>query len=265
MFLSREACADLGIISQGFPESTISTLPSLHAERPPTSPTPPAQLDNVDSNGPTPAPQPTCSCPRRTKPPPAPSSLPFPATPENRVKLQEYILKHYAASTLNTCEHQVLPLMDGPPLRLMIDPTATPSVHHSPIPVPLHWQDAVKADLDRDVRLGVLEQVPIGNPVTWCHQMVICAGGKWHTEAHHRFSAPQCPSNKGDSPHPVPIPPSPFRPPRQTENRVRRLEWRRPAPRRSSLHDIHHPVGPLQVQNSPPGLHIFWRWLYQKI
>ena len=175
MFLSREACADLGIISQGFPESTISTLPSLHPERPYTSPTPPAQLDNVDSNGPTPAPQPTCSCPRRTKPPPAPSSLPFPATPENRVKLQEYILKHYAASTFNTCEHQVLPLMDGPPLRLMIDPTATPSVHHSPIPVPLHWQDAVKADLDRDVRLGVLEQVPIGNPVTWCHQMVICA------------------------------------------------------------------------------------------
>ena len=91
------------------------------------------------------------------------------------MKLQEYILKHYAASTFNTCEHQVLPLMDGPPLRLMIDPTATPSVHHSPIPVPLHWQDAVKADLDRDVHLGVLEQVPIGNPVTWCHQMVICA------------------------------------------------------------------------------------------
>ena len=147
-------------------------------------------------------------------------------------------------------------------------PDSHPISPSLPYPVPLHWQDAVKADLDRDVHLGVLEQVPIGNPVTWCHQMVICAGKKWHTEAHHRFSAPQCPSNKGDSPHPVPIPPSPFRPPRQTENRVRRLEWvpqRRPAPRRSSLHDIHQPVGPLQVQNSPPGLHIFWRWLYQKI
>ena len=51
-------------------------------------------------------------------------------------------------------------------MRLMIDP------HHSPIPVPLHWQDEV---LDRDVRLGVLEPVPIGDPVTWCHRMVICA------------------------------------------------------------------------------------------
>ncbi len=56
----------------------------------------------------------------------------------------------------------------------MIDPEATPSAHHSPIPVPLHWQESVKSDLDRDVRLGVLEQVPIGNPVTWCHRMVIC-------------------------------------------------------------------------------------------
>ncbi len=57
----------------------------------------------------------------------------------------------------------------------MIDPQATPTAHHTPIPVPLHWQDEVKAGLDRDVRLGVLEQVPIGAPVTWCHRMVICA------------------------------------------------------------------------------------------
>ena len=33
----------------------------------------------------------------------------------------------------------------------------------------------MKAGLDRDVRLGVLEKVPLGTPVTWCHRMVICA------------------------------------------------------------------------------------------
>ena len=65
--------------------------------------------------------------------------------------------------------------MNSPPMRLIIDPNATPTAHHSPIPVPLHWQDAVKAGLDRDVRLGVLKPVPIGEPVTWCHHMVICA------------------------------------------------------------------------------------------
>ena len=60
-------------------------------------------------------------------------------------------------------------------MRLMIDSDAIPTAHHSPIPVLLHWQDAVKAGLDRDVRLGVLEPIPIGEPVTWCHRMVICA------------------------------------------------------------------------------------------
>jgi hypothetical protein len=65
--------------------------------------------------------------------------------------------------------------MAGPPLQLMVDPEATPVAHHTPVPVPLHWQDEVKAGLDADVQLGVIEPVPVGNPVTWCHRMVVCA------------------------------------------------------------------------------------------
>ena len=65
--------------------------------------------------------------------------------------------------------------MSGPPLKLMIDPEATPFAYHSPIPVPLHWRADVKAGLDRDVLLGVIEPVPVGKPVTWCHRMVVCA------------------------------------------------------------------------------------------
>ena len=57
----------------------------------------------------------------------------------------------------------------------MIDKDATPVARHSPIPVAVHWQDEVKAGLDEDVRLGVLEKEPVGDPVTWCHRMVICA------------------------------------------------------------------------------------------
>ena len=71
--------------------------------------------------------------------------------------------------------HQPLPLMNGPPMRLMIDPNAVPKAHHTPIHVPLHWQAEVKAGLDQDVALGVIEPVPIGEPVTWCHRMVVCA------------------------------------------------------------------------------------------
>ena len=60
-------------------------------------------------------------------------------------------------------------------MKLMVDTNATPVAHHTPVPVPLHWQDEVKSGLDQDVCLGVIEPVPIGEPVTWCHRMVVCA------------------------------------------------------------------------------------------
>ena len=59
-------------------------------------------------------------------------------------------------------------------MKLMVDPDAEPVAHYTPIPIPLHWQAEVKAGLDCDVHLGVLEPVPIGDPVTWCHRMVVC-------------------------------------------------------------------------------------------
>ena len=115
-----------------------------------------------------------CKCPERSLPPPIPIVIPFPATAANVNNLKQWLLSHYAASTFNTCPHSQLPLMTGPPLALMVDPEATPVAIHSPIPVPIHWQDEVKAGLDRDVSLGVIEPVPVGEPVTWCHRMVVC-------------------------------------------------------------------------------------------
>ena len=66
-------------------------------------------------------------------------------------------------------------MMSGPPMRLAVDPNAKPVAHHSPIPIPVHWYDEVKAGLDQDVRLGVIEPVSVGTPVTWCHRMVVVA------------------------------------------------------------------------------------------
>ncbi len=40
-------------------------------------------------------------------------------------------------------------------MRLMVDPIAEPTAHHTPIPVPLHWQSQVKAGLDQDVALSL--------------------------------------------------------------------------------------------------------------
>ena len=64
--------------------------------------------------------------------------------------------------------------MAGVPMRLMVDASAEPVAHHTPIPVPLHWQSNVKAGLNYDVSLGIVAPVPVGEPVTWCHRMVIC-------------------------------------------------------------------------------------------
>ena len=51
-------------------------------------------------------------------------------------------------------------MMDVPPMKLMVDPEAGPVAYHTPIPVPIRWRDAVKAGLDQDVRLGVIESAP---------------------------------------------------------------------------------------------------------
>ena len=155
-FLSQGACKALGIISEKFPQVGENYTPTTDSQN---------SISNL-------AP---CGCPVRQLPPPPPKSLPFPATEENRHRLREFLVQYYSSSTFNVCEHQPLPLMEGPPLKLMIDPDAVPKACHKPVPVPIHWQEEVKKGLDQDVRLGVIEPVPIGEPVTWCHRMVVCA------------------------------------------------------------------------------------------
>ena len=195
LYLSLATCTDLGLIgsqfSLGIPPQPDQTQPihqvhddhSIRRPVPKPSPPPPPGDSSTPISGPhtppvprrtTPQPGRPCSCPQRAPPPEMPTSLPFPGNEENRHRLERYLLDHYAASAFNVCEHQPLPMMSGPPLSLTIDPKAIPKPCHTPITVPVHWQDEVKAGLDRDVRLGVLEKVPLGTPVTWCHRMVIC-------------------------------------------------------------------------------------------
>ena len=156
MFLSKQACASLGIISKNFPTvgEALATTDMKHSET----------ITTRD-----------CQCPTRAPPPPLPTTLPFPASEENVDKLEKWLLDHYGASSFNTCTNQVLPMMSGPPMRLMVDPSATPVAYHKPIPIPVHWQDEVYKGLEQDCKMGVIEPVPVGTPVTWCHRMVVCA------------------------------------------------------------------------------------------
>ena len=114
-----------------------------------------------------------CACPIRTPVPSRPNALPFPAIPENIDRMRGWLVDRFASSTFNTCPHRALPCITGPPMEIHLDKLATPKVCHKPASVPLHWQQRVYEDLVRDEALGVIERVPNGVPVTWCHRMVV--------------------------------------------------------------------------------------------
>ena len=116
-----------------------------------------------------PTPHPTTQSALPTEPPPGVN-----ITDAGRVDmLKTWLLQYYGSTTFNTCEHQPLPLMTGSPLKLYVNPEAAPVACHKVVSVPLHWREQVKADLERDVGIGVLEKLPDNTPVTWQSQMVV--------------------------------------------------------------------------------------------
>ena len=162
IYLSRNACENLGIISKKFPRIGDHHISYLSGS---------SEISDIKCTK-TCSDKQKCSCPERENPPPPPQTIPFPATPENHGKLKRWILNHYRSSTFNVCENQGLRKMSGPPLEIDIDPSVTPSAVHTPLPVPIHWKDEIKAQLDRDVKLGVIEPVPWSEPTTWCSRMI---------------------------------------------------------------------------------------------
>lgn len=172
LYLSYDSMLQLGIINSDFP--TVGKFSNTPYEETLSGPqTATAQLPVGSICGATKDDGGICDCPPRTAPPPRPKELPFPCTPENSVRMREWLLSRYGSSTFNTCSHQQLPCMDGPPVEIHIKDDAVPVAHHKAIPVPIHWREKVYADLHRDVALDVIEPVPLGEPSEWCHHMVV--------------------------------------------------------------------------------------------
>ena len=159
-FLSEQSQIDLGIIPASYPSPNTASQEASMA----------AKSEEQCLGGDNVAP---CGCPLRTAPPPAPTTIPFLPIAENRDKIEKWLLEYYSGSAFNTCEHQNLPKMKVKPLDIHFRPEAKPKAFHCPIPVPHHWKKQVKADLDRDVRLGIIEPVPPGTPTVWCSKMVV--------------------------------------------------------------------------------------------
>ena len=152
-FISKDALVELGAISKNFPNPAESL-----------------RVDQIVKSGDKYA---ECGCLRRTATP-DPPNLDISPTKENKELLKNLLLEHYASSTSNTCQHQPLPLMHGPPLEFHVEANARPHAIYTPASVAVHWRKQVEEDLRRDVALGVLEEVPENTPVTWCHRMVVC-------------------------------------------------------------------------------------------
>merc|ERR1712015_401059 len=113
-----------------------------------------------------------CGCLKRSVVPNQPVKPPYELKEENRKKLEQFILDYYAISVFNKCEHQQLPILSGEPMQILIDKTRPrPVPANKPSTVPQHWEIQVRNDVNRDVRLGVIEKVPENTPQTYCVRM----------------------------------------------------------------------------------------------
>ena len=158
-YLSCETMMDLGIIPRDFPSigaANSSSSPSAGVSTDPSSSGSPFHEQGMGGrilNETSP-----CSSPIRTVVPNLPKELPFECTPENNSRMEEWLLKEFASSTFNTCPHRPLPCMAGPPVEIHLKGDVHPKAVHTPAPIPIHWQEQVKADLVRDEALGVIEK-----------------------------------------------------------------------------------------------------------
>jgi transposase InsO family protein len=105
--------------------------------------------------------------------PPRPDRIPFSPTDENVPKLKAYLVEKFADSVFNRTTP--FRMMNCQPAHIHLRDDAKPYATHNPFSIPIHWQEEVKRKLDKDVEDGVIEPVPIGEPVRWCSPMVVTA------------------------------------------------------------------------------------------
>ena len=72
-----------------------------------------------------------------------------------------------------SCKRQPRPVTSGDPMRIHTPADAVLTHCMRATKVPLHFRDEARAGLEADVKKGVLERVPMGQPDTWCAQIVI--------------------------------------------------------------------------------------------
>lgn len=144
-YLSKEACIGLNLLPVGFPHCNAVVTEHLKSDvkHPPSR-----------------------NLPTR------PANLPYTPNEQNIEKLEAFLRNAFADSAFN--QNPPFPSMSNTvPAKIHLKKGAIPHIKTVPIPVPIHWRDIIKKQLDEDVLKGVIEPVPIGDAITWCSQMVI--------------------------------------------------------------------------------------------
>ena len=85
--------------------------------------------------------------------------------------LRKLIVSRYMKSGFNNCKIQPLKMMfTNQPLELFRDLNIKPVATQKAPVIHIHLKAAVKADFDKDVRLGILEKVDIHSLVNGCRE-----------------------------------------------------------------------------------------------
>lgn len=68
-------------------------------------------------------------------------------------------MEHFGSSSLIVCKTQKLPLIVGSPsLKPLVDKAVKPVLVTRASPIPVQWDNKIKADFYRNVVVGVIEQ-----------------------------------------------------------------------------------------------------------
>ena len=153
-YLSKEARIQLQVILRDFPK--IGSATAYHEIGVVTG-----KVDITDAKFA------ECGSSKCTLLPPNPKELPTEATKDNVPKMKEWLFQRYASSSFNKCSHQVFPEMAGPLIKIHFNPKGEPVFLLIPVPVALHWQEQVKKELFRDVKLGAIEPAPYREQTKW--------------------------------------------------------------------------------------------------
>ena len=173
IYFSKRGCVEVNILPKCFPypmnshKARICEVDGENSKASSDTQKPASSTRKTASS----AQKPTSSMQKAqtSKMPRRPATIPFPPVEDSVPKLKKFITDSFAEVFKMGPGKQ----MKTEPVHIHLRKDAIPSAIHVPIPVPINWKKEIKAQLDQDVTNGIIEQVPIGEPVSWCHQMIV--------------------------------------------------------------------------------------------